>query len=1310
MMRESASLARQARNGFLKAIALTAAASSYAQTVTTYSEQNKLIRAPQAVTRLGDDLFGDKVNLYTGSLDFSQTDVSLPGNSLLPVSVGRRMVAGREATPGTHFGGWDLEIPHLHGIFSSAKGWTNPNGSTARCSNFGVPPTISTPASGASWLGTEYWHGSFLYIPGQGDQELLPRVGSNTSAPTGNAAYTYPLVTRNNWQIRCLATLNAANGGQGEGFVAVSPDGTQYQFDWLVSRALYSIQKSTLMSVASVSSIPDLDPSAEDAGTSPQRPETPELPRAEVWILPTVITDRFGNKVTYTYDTTNKWQLKSIVGDDASGSARTLTLTYVNPGSTASTSVQSVSDGTRTWKYAYNGSGLTARLKTVTLPDNSAWQLDSIAPLAVDLVYQGDGNCDDPGIFYETVVTGSMTHPSGASGTFTLTPTRHGRAGVQNVCKFDSMAQTYTATYARLFDSYALTSKQLSGPGLETLTWTTDYPDAQSSWAPCNACVADKTVRVTNPAGDTTQHTFGTLYRETEGQLQKVEVVSRSGDVLRSTTTRYRAAVAPFGVSLQARGDGYLAAQVMEVDQRITSQQGETFKWEANAFDAYAHPTEVTRSSSLGYSRTENTTYDNNLSKWVIGQVGKVTSAGKTMTANTYDATTATLSSVSSFGSVQRSMTYYADGTLKTLADGAQQTTTFSNYKRGIAQNIAYADGKSESAAVNNLGHITSLTNEAETTTTFGYDTMGRLTSITYPAADTVAWTGTTISFMRSTSSQNGLPAGHWQQLVSTGNGHAKTYFDALWRPVFVERWDSADSANTFRITRQGYDFASRTTFESYPKRSYAALGDGMSTAYDSLGRVTGTTSDSELGSLHTSFSYDAGFQATKTDARGNRTTNGYQAFDVPDESALVRLSLPENVDIAIARDTFGKATAIVRSGAGSSVTRRYVYDSNERLCKTIEPEAASTVQAYDAANNVQWRVTGAALSSASACDTEAASAMTGSRNTFGYDKRNRLTTSVFGDNSPSITRTYTADGLPSTIASNGTTWTYTYNKRRLLESESLAYGAKVYNIERGYDANGSASRLIYPVNSLTIDYAPNALGEPSRIGSYATNLTYHPNGAVASFTYGNGIVRNLTQNTRGLPLAATDGAILRDTYTYDKNGNVSGITDEAGASTSRTMQYDGLDRLTSVTAPSLWGTTTYGYDAQDNLTSAAMSAGANARNTLLAINTGTNRLDSVSGGPAKFNFGYGYDARGNVTTRGAQTYTFDLANRMTSAKKLATYQYDGLGRRVSIVGTDGQNRLQVYSQAGQLLYSTVGLLSATKYVYLHNHVIAEVK
>jgi RHS repeat-associated protein len=108
-------------------------------------------------------------------------------------------------------------------------------------------------------------------------------------------------------------------------------------------------------------------------------------------------------------------------------------------------------------------------------------------------------------------------------------------------------------------------------------------------------------------------------------------------------------------------------------------------------------------------------------------------------------------------------------------------------------------------------------------------------------------------------------------------------------------------------------------------------------------------------------------------------------------------------------------------------------------------------------------------------------------------------------------------------------------------------------------------------------------------------------------------------------------------------------------------------------------------------------------------INPDTKRLDSISG---SYTLGYQYDSQGNVIQRGGQSYSFDIGNRMRSAPGVTTHAYDGLGRRVSVVGTDGVNRIYVYGQEGKLLYATTtgqALAAGTKYVYLHKHVVAEV-
>lgn len=1281
---------------FATLLALTSLESP-AQT-TTYEEQFKLIKAPNAVTAIGDDLFGDQVNLYNGGLEFRQTDVSARGNNALPVAMGRRLTAGTGAFGGRPFGRWVPEIPRLHGVFSVSKGWVSPTGTTARCSNFGAPASAAGTNNQSAWGAGEFWHGNFIYIPGSGDQRLLRRADNHLLVPNGSGA-TYPVVTAQFWSLSCLPSLandTSAAKSMGEGFVAVAPSGTQYRFDWMVDFPGAQLSKA-LPEEALKAPAPDTtseaDTTAAVPAPAPEQVGSYTLNRKEVWILPTLVTDRHGNWVRYTYDPAAPTRLTRIEASDG----RVLTLGYVD----GDNFIRSVSHGTRTWRYTYSG----ADLVSVTLPDNSSWQLADVYPLMNKLANPAPaGDCDSPDQVAGTY-TGSMIHPAGATGSFTLTATVHGRSDVPSYC---GSASNFTPMPARFFYTNSLTSKTISGPGIGNLTWTTSYGSPNSSVSPCNGCITTKTVSVTDPAGKVTSHVFGNQYEQTEGRIQEIDVGG-----IRRTIFQYRALGAgPYidyvGSADTSGGDSVLSSRLAPVAQKIIQQQGVTFSWVANNFDSFARPLNVTRSSSLGMSRTESTAYADHLGKWILGQTKSISADGVAgnMILNNYDDNTANLLSSSKFGVLEQTLTYHADGTLESGADGNGQKIRYSRYRAGLPQETVYPDGTSESADINELGDILGTTSAAGFTTSYGYDAMGRLASITYPAGDSVAWHPTRVTFAQMNDTEYDLAPGHWRQQIVTGNARITRYYDALWRPVYTEHWDSTDAAATMRAVKRQYDFAGRLTYESYPQASVAAIGDGLYHEFDALGRPTVTSANSELGILYSGNAYLDGFVKNTTNARGKTTLTTYQAFDQPSEEAVATVAAPEGVSVEIARDVLGKPLSVTRSGNGKSATRRYVYDpSSQRLCKTIETETGATLQEYDPAGNVLWRASGLDLSSAGSCDLASVPAQ--KKISFGYDKLNRVTSTSFGDASPAIMREYTADGLPLTVHSNGANWTYGYNRRRLNETENLSYGGVSYLIERGYDAHGAVSRLRYP-DGTAVDYNPNALGEPRQVGPFATGITYHPNGAIKGFSYGHGIQHSQTQSRRGLPQESSDSGVLNDLYAYDENGNVRGIHDALEDVSSRAMAYDDLDRLTAVGAPNLFGTAGYAYDALDNITGSTVTQGRTARVMEHVIDPDSNRLTSIVG-TAGFNFAYQYDSQGNIVRRGGQAYQFDLANRMQQAAGKATYAYDGWNRRVSVVGADGVNRVQVYSQDGKLLLAGPTGSAKTKYIYLNNHVIAEV-
>jgi YD repeat-containing protein len=965
------------------------------------------------------------------------------------------------------------------------------------------------------------------------------------------------------------------------------------------------------------------------------------IQRRDVAIYPTLVTDRFGNTVRYTYDTLDKAKLLSITSADGAGNAdRTLTFTYVPDARL----IQTVSDGTRTWTYGYAmGPTGETMLTSVTLPDNSAWSFAAMQPamwsglLTADrLRYDGVPDSETPDMTSDPQptglsslpISGSMTHPSGATATFTLTPTQHGRNGVPINGYSDGLGTLGGAYESKWYDMYSLTEKTIRGPGLGDLTWTTTY-DTMNPGNLCTDCgpAEPNRVSVTDPKGNVTRYSFGSTFGVDEGMPLQVDIGWTGSSALRTTKTHYNPSfTARIGVSDKPFSDTQTSYRQLPVERRVITQQGIDFTWEVPSnldFDEFAHALRVTKSSTLGSTRTESTTYRHDKAKWVVGQVEKVTEAstGLVPVLNTYNVTNSKLETVTRFGALAATMTYNADGTLASVKDGKNQVTGYASFKRGIPRTITYPDSSTETVVVNDIGKVTGRTDQNGYVTGYNYDAMGRLASITPPVGDSVYWNPTIVTFEQVANSEFDLAGGHWRQTVSTGTATAINYFDALWRPVYTYKVDLDNPTATSSIVKSEYQFDGKAISVTFPQRDYASLAGGVRTEYDALGRAISVDTDSELGTITSTTAYASGFRTISTNGRGFDTTSSFQAFDEPVESAIASIAAPLDVSVSIVRNILGKPISITRSGGGKSATRSYVYDSQQRLCKTIEPETGATVQDYDLADNVAWRASGLNLPSTSTCDTTNAAVTAAKKITYDYDPLNRLTTTSYGDSSPGISRSYWPDGLSKTVNSGGVNWTYTYNRRRLLTDESMVYGGTNYSLRKAYDANGSLSQLTYPDNS-AISYSPNAFGEPTQVGAFASGISYYPNGALKGFRYGNGVTHTLTQNVRGLPDRSTDKGVLSDAYAFDKNGNVASITDWQEGIASRVMGYDDLDRLKRVAAPALWGEALYSYDALDNLTQSQFTGGSGIARTMLHNypDPATNRL---MGNPPIFNAGF---------------------------------------------------------------------------------------
>src|SRR5690606_30788175 len=83
------------------------------------------------------------------------------------------------------------------------------------------------------------------------------------------------------------------------------------------------------------------------------------------------------------------------------------------------------------------------------------------------------------------------------------------------------------------------------------------------------------------------------------------------------------------------------------------------------------------------------------------------------------------------FGRLQYTLTYHADGTLWRYKDGNNNTTSLTNWYRGVPRHISFPGSASKTATVNPTGTIDSTTDEAGFTTSYLYDAVGRMTKIT---------------------------------------------------------------------------------------------------------------------------------------------------------------------------------------------------------------------------------------------------------------------------------------------------------------------------------------------------------------------------------------------------------------------------------------------------------------------------------------------------------------------------------------------------------------------------------------------------
>jgi hypothetical protein len=391
------------------------------------------------ISALSSESFGENIDLQSGAVEFKWTDIDLPGNHELPVILQRSLKVedrsrGLDASRLGGFGEFgDLDIPHLKGIFSTSGWQVGGSAPNARCTNASNNPPLYSPISAA-----DYWNGNWMHIPWEGSKAMLtdaaPQIPQTALAPT-------TLVTKDFWRFACKTSTK--NGYPGEAFVAISPRGEKYTFDWVVTRPYPTLSKRYANYPFSVA----------------------HLDREAVYFLVSRIEDRFGNWVNYQYSGDKLSRIESSDGR------------FIQIESWEGNKITSVMSSSGRWTYAY-----TTHRMTVTQPDGADWTLTSSGGLEIVVsdelpLFDGTPRCPPPPKAegnYGLVVS----HPSGASATYLFTVARHFRNNVPRLCNV--FVETQTTTYQYLTipnvdDRFSLISKSISGAGLATQTWSYEY-------------------------------------------------------------------------------------------------------------------------------------------------------------------------------------------------------------------------------------------------------------------------------------------------------------------------------------------------------------------------------------------------------------------------------------------------------------------------------------------------------------------------------------------------------------------------------------------------------------------------------------------------------------------------------------------------------------------------------------------------------------------------------------------------------------------------------------------------------------------
>jgi RHS repeat-associated protein len=617
--------------------------------------------------------------------------------------------------------------------------------------------------------------------------------------------------------------------------------------------------------------------------------------------------------------------------------------------------------------------------------------------------------------------------------------------------------------------------------------------------------------------------------------------------------------------------------------------------------------------------------------------------------------------------------TYYANGLVSSVTDARLNTTSYTYNWRGQTLTVTHPDTTIISYQYDAFGNRTSVTDELNHTTVSTYDAYNRLHTVTDALNRTTTYEyGETpgsddFGFVKSVSRVT-LPSDkkieytsdetgrRLSQTMGAGTTDAATTiyaYDSVGNVSFITDPRGKTSHFTYNLRHQrltATDPLNHTTTWTYDDRGNKLTeirpdGGVTNYVYDSLNRLVSAT---DPKNQTTSYTYggtgltDAGNNLVKlTDARSNSylfnyDLDGRKTAAVYPDGSHENWSYDPDGDVV----TFTTRAGQVKTSTYDNRNRQTLADWNDST-----PDITMT---YDAASRVLSMVSNVSALS------------------YNYDAANEAlseTQNVAGSSGPAtVSYSYDPDGnRASATYPDGHIVAYGYTARNQVNAISVDGASALATY--GYDSNG------------------NATSKSLENGTSALFVYDDANREVA-----------VDHQTGGTSFARFD-------YVYNSVNNRTSRTetDADVPSQADVYGYDAIDQLTQVkynfnaTANTQDREVDYLYDATGNRTSVT----DNGSTTGYAANNLNEYTSAGTAAPS-------YDSNGNLSAVSGSSYGYDAQNRLTSASSTGgaiSCAYDPLNRCV-VRTMNGITTFLVYD--GWNLIEEIGASGVETARYVH--------